>query len=120
MPEKGNFESRNLQKSNNLVEVETYYSANAFRMNAEWVIEGFSLKDSALSTGNYLSNKVYSAESKPIFVPANLGDGEKLHLSLSHEFSVERYYDEVELYIQEEGKEYRRYLHRGGTSKTDV
>lgn len=118
MPEKGNFESRNLQKSNSLVEVETYYSANAFRMNAEWVIEGFSLKDSALSTGNYLSNKVYSAESKPIFVPANLGDGEKLHLSLSHEFSVERYYDEVELYIQEEGKEYRRYLHRGGTSKS--
>ena len=58
MPEKGNFESRNLQKSNSLVEVETYYSANAFRMNAEWVIEGFSLKDSALSTGNYLSNKV--------------------------------------------------------------
>ena len=40
-------------------------------------------------------NKVYSAESKPIFVPANLGDGEKLHLSLSHEFSVERYYDEA-------------------------
>ncbi|HOU69372.1 MAG TPA: VWA domain-containing protein, partial [Paludibacteraceae bacterium] len=94
-PEKGRFNRANVfgykPKGCSVV-----YSADAKSMASTWKSLDFKLINDVYTTGPYLVNKIYSAESPVIHIPS-VSNNDRLFISLEEMFEVESNYDYVSI-----------------------